>query len=122
MCRFNQTSILSGLENNKHLSVYEIVATSSLALRAAPSTQSPVIDRFNSGTLVLRLDDVTYVDQVPDTGVTFYRVRISSNPQLEGYMGVADDGDSFLAQTISAQLAANVLKQECHNRCKCSSC
>jgi len=99
--------------------IYEIVtAHDPLKLRRVPRTgdDSNIIQSFQSGILVERLGKETFPDENLGSGVTFIRVKVSEDPDVEGFMALkqidTETGliiEYFLLRTPSARAAQKTL-------------
>ncbi len=121
--------------------VYEVIEAEGTNLRTAPSETATVIRAVPAGTLVFRLDNVLYPDAAGIPNIigpqSFFRVRISANPLIEGFIAsqrvLTATGTTtfFLAQTATAistqcnldkccKRLKNKTKKENTCRCGCS--
>jgi hypothetical protein len=102
--------------------VYEVIEAEGVTLRSAPSETASIIRVITVGTQMFRTDNVLYPDTngVPNPlgPQSFFRVRMSANPLLDGFVAsqrlVLSTATvvPFLAQTPDA-LATQCTLEKC---------
>lgn len=104
----------------KDCPVWEVVEPVGVIVRSSPDTRpeaNNIIDTFAAGLLVERVDDIEYPDLRTDSGAVFFRVVVSYNPLISGFVAqriVNATGrvDSLLLQTVSSLAACKILGTE----------
>jgi len=112
--------------------LYEVLERKGATVFSSPnSAMGTAITNIAAGTIVARLDNVLYGDQTAGTGFSFFRVLVSVNPSIQGFMisqsvpaGTATVMP-FLAQTpktIALQYELELCCQKCKKLlcCPCS--
>jgi hypothetical protein len=103
----------------KKCPVWEVVDPAGVFVRSSPTVGADNrIDTIAAGTLVERLDNIDYVDTLPGSGVTFYKVGVSYNPVITGFVAAqianlsTGQIDYILLQTVNALTACKILGTE----------
>ncbi len=99
--------------------IWESMELTGLNLRSTPNTvpqTNNVIITLPAGTLVERLDNVTYPD-TSGTGILFFRVRLSTEPGIVGFAAAQQIDPTnptgvrhFLIKSVSAREAQIILR------------